>query len=1317
MSKVIESTVEGKGESKGKEPKGTGKEPKGTEKKNHETNRKPGKRFTIAAQARTGDDRMTDMEMNLMGFSDKDPDPSYRLVETRASPCVDECTSCMTQWLFRENFTFNQPRAFVPPPTLDEICGIIAARSGFAKTSSESEALREAFNSCITRSKLLPTDKKALTFFYERASAAANKKSDGNNGLRAHHADCERLRTMVAKVELEVSHICRGNPDDGNEDAVDALLSMRTAIPKCDGEAKTMTAAGLGASSTTLAVASGSGRRALRRAHKTAESASAKSASAKSRKQPISDAAAAEDDDDDGDDGLTRRAEVAKVAAMTGMPANGKIAVFGGPNKMQTFIDLVAETDMSNPQDQWPGLHAAAANARVHIAGDAYDESRKFIAVAVETVHQGLDTNPELVARTVFNAHVPQDPVYARFPTPTAFLRDALAANRKDELDTLKALLDAGNVDPKSVANMVAAAIGPDGLGQWLSNLVNTALAILSTLEPPSPGGGGVAAMAAVAETAPTSEGAKARGQGVGEDNDSVSDRKQYNASTDEVGTDTDEVGTENADSMELDDDTEDNAEAKAKADRRAVDAAAADLAAKDSAKAAEQEQLAAEAEAKRQRLATEAIQQQTAAAEAERQRQAAAAAAAQAVAQAPTSTFGTGVGPTVSLAEAAAQASSSQKDSRNLRSKKAAVAAQKATVAAQKASDAATDNAATLQEAAVDKNVTNAAGSSGRARSVSVSSSSSGSSRVSTRVTEQKRLAAAEVAHFEIISTKVRPTTTGTDAINNGRVNALTTVVPVETGDVILEMILPCAQCTPTQPADYDTVYETTYGYGQPSIVFCAPGGNWYAELIGPPGPECPREPKISVLYYANDASAAVSAGAEVKIELVNETTCRVIMTATGSAPSGSEMLWKYANSYRTLARPTSYKTGTQRRPPIYTEQPLESLSALVRASGAEVMELPLSLEMLPGTGSCFYSMLLVHLHHRGGWKNIKNVKQLRKRLRDYLLEKSAAVVQGFNNWLGSGVDGEIPQGLQTYRDARVAYTLEEYAQRVAISGNYANAFDILHILRLFELNLGTFVYTPNGHGYDVTPEVTGSGDASWRMIFCLYYRMGEDENPNNHYDVMMPLEGRQAEKLLSGDHITITFLGVLPQPLSSDIASAANVTTTTTTAPAEPPSSDIASAADVTTTTEPPSSDIASAATSAANPCPTAQAELSASVRGRNRKGKAKRKASPAPGDEGPPWRDHFGARDGTQDDGEIARRFSKRLNSRADRDQTHGDGEVARQLAAALHIQLVAADKAQIATDASEAKRLAAEEAAGGGARSSKSRRAAGAKKGAG
>ena len=191
------------------------------------------------------------------------------------------------------------------------------------------------------------------------------------------------------------------------------------------------------------------------------------------------------------------------------------------------------------------------------------------------------------------------------------------------------------------------------------------------------------------------------------------------------------------------------------------------------------------------------------------------------------------------------------------------------------------------------------------------------------------------------------------------------------------------------------------------------------------------------------------------MKIETVpdDDDTCHVTMTATKLLKPATELKWVYAAGDKTLARPTDYQYGAERTS-VFTDVPLQDVSALVRkASGAGAMEVPLTLVPMAGDGNCFYKTLLAHLTRMGQRDLPTTVKQLRKRLSDHFLKAPQEVVDGFATWL-STIDadgGGIPKGLQTYRNPERACTLDEYAKRVTIGGNYANHFDIVHLLLLF--------------------------------------------------------------------------------------------------------------------------------------------------------------------------------------------------------------------------------------------------------------------------
>ena len=1084
---------------------------------------------------------MTEDDLELMGVEANDTDAVFIKLSHRATKQnqVPMCASCLAQTLYPEDFQFEPSGNFRPPSTLAELVGFLAARPGVGTTPLQSAqrgaVLDQAFESGLTSAKDVMTKevRETLQHLHTMAKNTASQGRPGQDGSRGLHAflkNCEAMHEILVMLELEVRDVCLSRPDDNSSSPAashpshQGHLTMRTAFTIAGHGPKVMGSGGLsGDPRTVIKVATGKGTEAVRM------SKIGEPASTEGSEQP--NAAG----DDDGGGVPTRRAEVAAVAAMTeGLTGELRAVVCGSRNTRLNFTTAVQQTDRDDPRKTWPGLPKTgdSDDGTLHITGNAMDASKRFMfrttrfvlgtgaSVGADgAIDPITDCHQNEVGATVFNSLCAKDPINMLYDSPAAYVQDPGA-------EDLSTVLAVGKVDSEAVAGMVAAAVGRSGLGQWASNLINTAVALRSAAVPRPHASGERRAMGPNA-TAPALQ------------HDIHGDRAMGpNATAPALQHDIHGERLEGATQLPMMDDmqdempmidytTEDDADTEMGADNSPVPSDAEDEAAADAAKAAEENRLARVAEADRVAEA-KAVEDKKVADEA-----------------------------------AAASAAKAAEENRLARVAEADRVAEAKAVEDKKVAD----------EAASGKTVTNAAASSGRARSVSSSSAGSGSSRAraSARLTnaEQKQLAATKGAHFDVISTKVRPTTTGTDSINNHRVNALTTVVPVKSGDVILEMILPCAKCTPTQPAEYERMYASTYG--QPSIEFCAGGGKWYAELIGAPPPESPGGCKISALYYANDASDAASAGAEVKIDLCDPGTCRVIMTATKSAKSGSEILWKYANSYKTLEHPTSYQPGTQRRPPFHTKQALQRLSALVRASGAEVVELPLSLTTMKGDGNCFYSMLLHQLHHLG-MKDIKSVRELRQRYRQYLESKPQRVVQGFECWLESGIDGQIPEPLQTYRDETKAFDLNAYAARVSVPGSYANAFDISHILPLFNLNLGTFVYTPNakGDGYDVTPEVTSPSGAGCTMIFCVYYRMGADEMSTlNHYESMTPLGGRQAEKFLGSDHITISFLGVLPQPPSSDIASAADDATTT-----EPPSSDIAPSADDATTTEPPSS-----------------------------------------------------------------------------------------------------------------------------------------------
>ena len=506
-------------------------------------------------------------------------------------------------------------------------------------------------------------------------------------------------------------------------------------------------------------------------------------------------------------------------------------------------------------------------------------------------------------------------------------------------------------------------------------------------------------------------------------------------------------------------------------------------------------------------------------------------------------------------------------------RSKKAAVAAMKANTAA------------------IDR----------RPRSVSTSSASSTGSRTSDRLSDKDTKASQSsgtpAPHFGVTVTKVHATTTGTDTVNNTRRNALTAVAEVNRGDVILDMHLPCSECGRGQLERYEAFYEGVHP--QSSVQFrSAAGTKYFAELIGPAPRDAPGQCEISLAYFANDARSATSATAKVQIVLVGDgSTCRFVMTATKPVKPGEEVMWAYSGGVSTL----SDQSGPGGKP-VRTDDLLPRVIA-VMPSGAGVTEVKLTYLRCLGDGACFYTMFASQLPGLGE-SRMKRSK-LRKQLSDYLLnDPPPEAVEAFKNWGDTYRDGPFPLSLQTYKDPGVKLTLEEYAKRILIGTNYVSEYDIQFLLRLYKVNLGMVVYTPNGKGYHVSPEVKFAGDVGWKMIYAAYIRHPTDDDTENHWDALLP--AKRAETPAFGDDCTVklSWFGLYPKQ-SPEVASTAAVTK----------SPEVASAAAVAKSPEE-----ASAAAVAKSPEEASAAAVTRSIPAKpagavTQTGKGKRKRPPAP------------------------------------------------------------------------------------------------------
>ena len=571
-----------------------------------------------------------------------------------------------------------------------------------------------------------------------------------------------------------------------------------------------------------------------------------------------------------------------------------------------------------------------------------------------------------------------------------------------------------------------------------------------------------------------------------------------------------------------------------------------------------------------------------------------------------------------------------------------------------------------------------------GRNRSMSNTSAGSAGSAGSNRPRDRRastkcdKINADADPPFTVYKTLVHPTTTGTDSFHNTRPNALTTTVKVKSGDILLDMLLPCETGSPD---GYDTCYEQEHPH--PSVVFTVDGKKHFAKLVGPPTPEGPGKLIVSLAYYANDAMSSPSE-ATVKITKVTDTTCRWLMTARKTIAPGNEVRWAYAAGSSLMAPTYSHANGYGA--PVFAALPWERLCA-VTVRGAEVAEVRLTRYNIPGTGSCFYEMLRRQLTRLGrtcpdGKAVPKTSKGLRKVLSDHYLDpESEGVADGFATFCASWdrATEPVPTGLQEYRHEDRVVTLRQYAQRILGKEYYANHFDIVTLLAMFKVNLGMVVLTATGKtGYKVTPEVIWSDDADWPFAWTMHYRYSDDQDSRNHYDGLVPAV-RSTDGGFKGDIPVLSFAGVLPGERQAANATASIVKSTA-------------------------GNSAARAAADVAGPAPALAPANRFDGAGKG-KGKAKRRkfdTSPTP-----ERRDEEG---GATLALMLARANAIRDNSVGDQALAEKVAEEYRKKAAEDAERLRVQTVSDAATAKELAKRLVAEEAAGSSLRSDKRRRKA-------